>query len=56
MGTGHDYSDPISAHNILADAWVGTSEIHEKQVDEQETQNIIEPVDPVGNNKNTRDC
>ena len=41
-----DYSDPLLAHKILANAWVGTTEIHEKQFDEQETQKIIEPENP----------
>ena len=54
VGTGvrfveiDDYSDLLLAHKILANAWVGTTEIHEKQFDEQETQNIIEPDSPAG--------
>ena len=43
-----DYSDPLLAHNILANAWAGTTEIHETQLDEQETQHIIEPSNPAG--------
>ena len=61
VGTGvkfveiDDYSDPLPAHKILANALVGATEIHEKQVDEQEkqfdereTQHIIELEDPAG--------
>ena len=54
VGTGvkfveaDDYSDLLLAHKMLANVWVGTTEIHEKRLDEQETQHIIEPGKPAG--------
>ena len=54
VGTGvkfvevDDYSGPVLVHKILPNVLVGTTEIHEKQFDEQETQKIIEPENLAG--------
>ena len=41
---------------MVANALVGTTEIHEKQVDEQETQNIMEPGNPAGKEKESEEA
>ena len=54
MGTGEkfetvdDYANSVDGHRTFANAWVGTTEMHESQLDDQETQHIIEPADPAG--------